>query len=140
MWYIIIGLLFLGILAAVIGYFRNRKFEKMLERGEISEIPEPREIPEECCGQHAVCERDSLLAAVSKSVEYYDDEELDRFRGTEADEYNEAAVNEFREVLYTLREIEVAGWLRSLQLRGLNLPDALKDEAFLIIGERRVHV
>ena len=35
--------------------------------------------------------------------------------------------------------VEVAGWLRSLQLRGINLPDALKDEAFLIIGERRTH-
>ena len=40
---------------------------------------------------------------------------------------------------FILREVEVAGWLRSLQLRGINLPDALKDEAFLIIGERRTH-
>lgn len=56
-----------------------------------------------------------------------------------ADAYDEEAVEEFSEVLYTLREVEVAGWLRSLQLRGINLPDALKDEAFLIIGERRTH-
>lgn len=111
----------------------------MLERGEISEIPEAREIPEECCGQHETCERDSLLAAVSKEIEYYDDEELDRFRGLEGDEYEEDAVDEFREVLYTLQSEEVAGWLRSLQLRGVNLPDALKDEAFLIVGERRIH-
>ncbi len=111
----------------------------MLERGEISEIPEAREIPEECCGQHETCERDSLLAAVSKKIEYYDDEELDRFRGLEGDEYEEDAVDEFREVLYTLQSEEVAGWLRSLQLRGVNLPDALKDEAFLIVGERRIH-
>ena len=111
----------------------------MLERGEISEIPEAREIPEECCGQHETCDRDSLLAAVSKKIEYYDDEELDRFRGLEGDEYEEDAVDEFREVLYTLQSEEVAGWLRSLQLRGVNLPDALKDEAFLIVGERRIH-
>ena len=70
---------------------------------------------------------------------FYDDEELDRFRGLEGDEYDEEAVNEFREVLYTLQDIEVAGWLRSLQLRAVNLPDALKDEAFLIVGERRIH-
>ena len=136
MWYIIIGVIVLGVLAAVAGYFRNKKLQKMLERGEISEIPE---IPEECCGQHETCERDSLLAAVSKKIEYYDDEELDRFRGLEGDEYDEEAVNEFREVLYTLQDIEVAGWLRSLQLRAVNLPDALKDEAFLIVGERRIH-
>ena len=90
-------------------------------------------------GQHETCERDSLLAAVSKKIEYYDDEELDRFRGVEADAYDEDAVNEFRDVLYTLQEIEVAGWLRSLQLRAINLPDELKDEAFLIVGERRIH-
>jgi hypothetical protein len=49
-------------------------------------------------------------------------------------------VEEFREVLYTLKEVEVAGWIRSLQLlRGIELPDALKDEAFLILGERRIH-
>ena len=28
---------------------------------------------EECCGQHETCEKDSLLAAVSKDVEYYED-------------------------------------------------------------------
>ena len=113
----------------------------MLERGEITEIPEPKEleVEGECCGQHEVCERDSLLAAVSKKIEYYDDEELDRFRGTAADAYDDAAVDEFRDVLYTLKDTEVAGWLRSLQLRAVNLPDALKDEAFLIVGERRIH-
>ena len=89
--------------------------------------------------KNETCERDSLLAALSKKIEYYDDEELDRFRGLEGDEYEEDAVDEFREVLYTLQSEEVAGWLRSLQLRGVNLPDALKDEAFLIVGERRIH-
>ena len=136
MWYIVISLIGLGVVAAIAGYFRNKKLQKMLER---SEIPEAQEIPEVCCGQHETCERDSLLAAVSKKIEYYNDEELDRFQGVEADAYDEEAVEEFSEVLYTLREVEVAGWLRSLQLRGINLPDALKDEAFLIIGERRTH-
>ena len=141
MWYIVIGIIVLGIVAAIAGYFRNRKLQQMLERGEISEIPEPKELTEEdeCCGQHETCERDSLLAAVSKGIEYYDDEELDRFKGWPSDAYQEAEIEEFREVLYTLQEIEVAGWLRSLQLREINLPDDLKDEAFLIVGERRIH-
>ena len=43
----------------------------------------------------------------------------------------------FRDVLYTTLDVEVAGWVRSLQLRGIELPDDLKDEVFLIIGERR---
>ena len=90
--YIILSLVALGVIAAILGYFRNKKLERMLERGEISEIPEPKEIPEECCGQHETCERDSLLAAVSKQIEYYDDEELDRFKGVEPDAYEDADV------------------------------------------------
>ena len=140
MWDIVVGIIVLGGIAAIAGCFRNRKLQKMLERGEISEIPEAQElVTDECCGQHETCERDSLLAAVSKKIEYYDDEELDRFQGIDSDAYDEDAVNEFRDVLYTLQDVEVAGWLRSLQLRAISLPDALKDEAFLIVGERRVH-
>ena len=32
---------------------------------------------------------------------------------------------------------EVAGWVRSLTLRGIELPDEVKDEVLLIVGERR---
>ncbi|MCF0199237.1 MAG: phospholipase, partial [Bacteroidaceae bacterium] len=91
----------------------------------------------ECCGQHEVCEKESLLAAISKQVEYYNDEELDRFRGRRPEDYSEAEADEFRDVLYTMRDDEVAGWVRSLQLRFVELPEALKDEVFLIVGERR---
>lgn len=91
----------------------------------------------ECCGQHAVCERDSLLAGVSRRVEYYDDEELDRYRGVAADGYADEQAEEFREVLYTMDEDDVPGWCRSLQLRGIELPDQLKEEVLLIVGEHR---
>ena len=80
----------------------------------------------ECCGMHEVCEK-----AVSQDIEYYEDEELDRFRGQTT--YSEEEVEEFREVLYTMRTDEVAGWLRSLQLREVNLPVELRDEAFLLM-------
>lgn len=139
MWLIILGVVILGIVAAIIGYFRNRKLEQMLERGEIDAIPEPQEAEEECCGAHELCEKDSLLAAVSKDIEYYDDEDLDRFRGRHGDEYTDEEVSHFGEVFYTLKSEEVAGWLRSLQLRGIELPDQLKDEALLVVSERRIH-
>ena len=102
-------------------------------------IEQEQEEPEECCGQHETCEKDSLLAAVSKDVEYYEDEELDRFRTRRSDEYTAEEVEEFQEILYTMRNDEVAGWVRSLQLRHIELPDPIKDEVFLIIGERRMH-
>lgn len=100
-------------------------------------MAELKNLDQECCGQHEVCEKDSLLAAVSKDVEYYEDEELDAYRGRHGDEYSAEEIEEFRYVLYTMRDYEVAGWCRSLQLRGVELPDALKDEVLLIVGERR---
>jgi len=139
MLYIILGIILLGALTGIYAYFNNRKRQRMFERGEIDQLDEPKTIDEECCGEHAVCERESLLAAVSKEIEYYDDEELDTYKGLPSDEYTENMTDEFREVLYTLQEAEVAGWIRSLQLRGINLPDALKDEAFLIVGELRIN-
>ena len=51
--------------------------------------------------------------------------------------YTPEQEDEFREVFYTMREEEVAGWVRSLQLRGIDLPEELKDEVYLIIRERR---
>ena len=140
MLYAVAAIAVLGVIAALAHWVRSRYYERKLRRGEIS----PEEIPQEvnpvdmeCCGQHEVCEKDSLLAAVSKGVEYYNDEELDRFRGRASDEYTDEEVEEFREVMLTCKDDEVAGWCRSLQLRFIELPDELKDELFLIIGERR---
>jgi len=128
----------LGIIAFLAGFFREKKLKKLLARGEIVELPNIQQVEDmECCGQHETCEKESLLAAVSKQIEYYNDEELDRFRGKGSSAYLPDEIEEFREVLYTMREEEVAGWVRSLQLRAVEIPDELKDEIFLIIGERR---
>lgn len=139
MTYLIIGLIFLGVVAFVAGFFREKKLKRQLEKGEITELPSIKQVEDmECCGQHETCEKESLLAAVSKQIEYYNDEELDRFRGTASDGYSLDEIDEFREILYTMRDDEVAGWIRSLQLRAVELPDELKDEVFMIVGERRV--
>lgn len=131
---ILIGVAIFGLTA---GYFYNRNIQKKIERGELEEAPEVVDVDSECCGQHQICEKESLLAAVSKQIEYYDDEELDRFRGRPSNQYEEEEIEEFRDILYSMKDDEVAGWSRSLQLRGVELPDELKDELFLIVGERR---
>ena len=77
MWILIISLVLLGVIALIAGIIRNKRLQKKIERGELDRMPEVKEVDTECCGQHEVCERDSLLAAVSKKIEYYDDEELD---------------------------------------------------------------
>ncbi len=137
MWILIIALLALAVFAATAGLIRNRRLQRKAERGEMEEMPEVNPADMECCGQHEVCEKESLLAAVSQRIEYYDDEELDRYIGTPPDGYTPEQEDEFRNVFYTMLEEDVAGWVRSLQLRGIALPDALKDEVFLIVGERR---
>lgn len=136
--YLIIGIILLGAVAFAAGWIREKRLKKQLDRGEITELPSIKQVENmECCGQHETCEKESLLAAISKQIEYYNDEELDRFRGRESDTYSSDEIEEFREVLYTMREDEVAGWVRSLQLRAVELPDELKDEVFMIVGERR---
>jgi hypothetical protein len=95
--------------------------------------PEDAEDDDECCGEHEVCEKGKIKRALRTDIEYFDDEELDRYRGTAPDEYDDEAVEEFREVLYTMYPSEVEDWLKSLELREVALPDALRDEVFMLI-------
>ena len=90
-----------------------------------------------CCGMHITCEKDSLLATISKEIEYFDDEELDRFSGRRADEYTDSEIEEFRDVLLTLIPTDIAPWARSIQLRGIELPEPVRDELLLIVAEAR---
>ncbi|MBQ2435296.1 MAG: phospholipase [Bacteroidaceae bacterium] len=92
---------------------------------------------EECCGEHEVCEKGKIKRALRTDIEYFDDEELDTYRGTASDEYEDNAVEEFREVLYTMDPKEIDDWLKSLELREVALPDALKDEVFMLLETNR---
>lgn len=92
---------------------------------------------QECCGMHITCEKDSLLASVSQEIEYYDDEELDRFAGKSPDGYTDDEIEEFRDVLITMKPSDIAGWARSLQLRNIALPAAVRDELLMIVAEAR---
>ena len=92
---------------------------------------------EACCGQHYSCEKDSLLTAVASGIDYYEDEELDRYAGRKPDDYSEAEKDEFRDVMLTLLPSDLAGWGRSIQLRGINLPAEVRDEFLLLIDELR---
>ena len=80
-----------------------------------------------CCGAHEICEKGFQKTASNKDIEYYDDEELDAYKGKSSDEYTENEVDEFREILHTMSPMDVKGWLWSLQTRGIELPDELKD-------------
>lgn len=92
---------------------------------------------EVCCGMHMTCEKDSLLADVSSTIEYFDDEELDRFAGRDADGYTPEEIEEFRDVLLTLLPADIAPWARSVQLRGITLPAEVREELLMIVAEAR---
>ena len=81
-----------------------------------------------CSGSGPRCEQVCVMEASVKGIEYYADEELDVYRGRPSDAYTDAEVEEFSEILYTMRPEEVKGWNRSLILRGINMPDGIKDE------------
>lgn len=92
--------------------------------------------PDECCGQHAVCEKESLLSTKIKP-DYYDDEELDLLAKRDPESYTDEEIAQFQNVLYTMKDYDVAGWLKSLQLRQIELPSMVKEEALMIVSERR---
>ena len=76
-----------------------------------------------------------MMEAATEDIEYFDDEELDDFAGRQSDSYDEQEVEQFSEVLHTMRQDEVQAWCRSLALRGISLPDELKDEVIMLIDD-----
>ena len=78
------------------------------------------------------CEQDCMMEASTKPIEYFDDEELDAFSGRQSDSYTDDEAELFSDVLYTMRQDEVAAWCRSLHLRGIELPDQIKDEVYML--------
>lgn len=89
-----------------------------------------------CCGRHIVCEK-SLVPEPGEKPVYYDDEELDRFAGKESEEYKPEEIEEIRDVMMTLLPEDVPGWVRSIQLRGIALPEELRDELFVLLEDCR---
>ena len=88
-----------------------------------------------CQGDNDKCEMECRLEAAVKEVEYYDDEELDAYKGRRSDSYSDNEAEAFADVLYTMRPQEVKGWARSLSLRGIEVPDQLKDELLMLMSD-----
>lgn len=134
-------ILIIAVVLAVVGLIlwlldrRNGSVDSVV----VEPITAESESDQACCGMHITCEKDSLLASVSNEIEYFDDEELDRFRGRSADNYSEPEIEEFRDVLLTLLPDDIAPWGRSMQLRGITLPAPIKEELLMIVAEARAN-
>ncbi|MFI3296535.1 MAG: phospholipase [bacterium] len=127
MLYILIALIviLLGVVAVVV-----RKANRTAP-----ETP-PVVVEDDCCGEHAVCERDTLLSSTDDVI-YFDDEELDVLSGKSPDEFTPDEIDLIEDIFYSLKEQDVSGWVRSLQLRNIYLPEYICEQALFIVKERR---
>ncbi|MBP7210233.1 MAG: phospholipase [Paludibacteraceae bacterium] len=143
--YLFIAFIAFGILIVILNKFtlKHKKDVKASNNpnGEAQKVQKQKQaskrvIPEGCCGAHEVCEKESLITT-KKDIIYFADEELDAYKGRTSDSYTDEEIDEFEDVLLTLRENETAEWLKSLQLRGIEIPEIIKDQALLMVAERR---
>ena len=119
--YFVLALFALGLITALASFLGRKKGEEeapLIVNDSCST----------CSGENDKCEQECMLEAATKDIEYYDDEELDRFRGRLSDGYTAEEAEEFAEVMLTMRPEEVKGWSRSLILRGINMPNQIKDD------------
>lgn len=126
MLFLIVALIVLGIFSAILGWLSHNK------KGENSVILADDSCAT-CLGDNPKCEQVCMMEAATRGIEYFDDEELDRFQGREGNAYSDEEAEEFREVLLTMRESEVKDWSRSLTLRGIQVPDQVKDEFLMLL-------
>lgn len=124
----------LGILIAILYEVRERQRQKQVLAGEAT--PETNAPDDGCCGEHLVCERETLLQTNAEII-YYDDEELDALAGISPEQYTPEQVAAIQHVFATLQERDVPGWCRSMQLRNIALPLDIREEALFIVRERR---
>ena len=128
MLYLFLGIVILGCIAGAFELISQRFDGKeqpiRIQKGDCST----------CSGDDSACEQVCMMQAATKDIVYFDDEELDIYRGRPADSYNADETEQFAEVLETLRPTEIKEWNRSLILRGINMPDGIKDEYFALVS------
>ena len=127
MLYLVIGLIALGLITALL---------TLLMRSKDNNDEQPIVTGSDCSscnGTDDRCEQVCMMEATTKDIEYYDDEELDQYQGRPSDQYTDEETEQFAEVLETLQPHEVKAWGRSLTLRGINMPDGIKDEYAVLI-------
>ena len=135
--FVLLGIAILVIFEVRARKEKNNNTELLNDAGQATDVAtEQRSEDDGCCGEHLVCERETLLQTNAK-VEYYDDEELDVLAGIAVEDYTEAQYKMIREVFDTLQAKDVPGWVRSIQLRNIQLPLDIREEALLIVVERR---
>lgn len=130
---VLIGIILaFGFLVALVTWLSN-KFSGKNKESEPEE-EDNFQIPTGCCGAHEVCNFEEMLQNPNEII-YFEDEDLDRFKGIPANGYNDTQIDEFRDVLYTLKDDEIRIWLLSIERRQIQLPSILRQEALMMVAE-----
>ncbi|MGM9869697.1 MAG: phospholipase [Sodaliphilus sp.] len=115
---------------------RSRKHEPPEAKTEAPQA-DASECDPDCCSTHEVCPSDILLAGCNAEIVYFDDEELDTFKGRPATAYTPEEEEQFRDVLYTLLPTDLLPWEQSIKKRGIILPSAIRDEFVMLYAEQQ---
>ena len=121
---IILLAVLLGAVLLAVRYLRKYRIETEGTPDEVKMC----DVTGDTCLGGAYCHVRRHLKAERNLPEYYEDEELDRFRGKKPDDYTEEETAEWRAVFDTLRPGEVLDWVGSVHLRGLHIPAGLRTE------------
>ena len=131
--YIFVAMVAVGVVLYLLD-LRSRKNEP---QDAAPEAPKVADCDADCCSTHEVCPSEMMLEGCNAEIVYFDDEELDAFKGRAADAYTPEEEEQFRDVLLTMQAEDIAGWARSLQLRGIELPAIVREELLMIVAEAR---
>lgn len=122
--YIFIAMVVIGVILYIHDRLTNKPSENTTQEAELQQ----EECSDDCCGTHDVCPSEMMLKHINEPIVYYDDEELDAFKGRGANDYTDDELEQWRDVLYTLRHDELLSWECSIKKRGLQLPSVIKEE------------
>ncbi len=131
--YIFVAMVAVGVVLYLLD-LRSRKNES---QDAAPEAPEVADCDADCCSTHEVCPSEMILEGCNAEIVYFDDEELDAFKGRAADAYTPEEEEQFRDVLYTLLPADLLPWEQSMKKRGIILPSAIRNEFVMLYAEQQ---
>lgn len=126
----------LMVVVGIVLYIFDLRSRKPGEEPEPVVMPENDGCSDDCCSTNEVCPSEMLLAGCDREIVYFEDEELDAYKGRAADDYTPDEEEQFRDVLYTLKPTDLLTWEQSVKKRGIILPKAIREEFIMLYGER----
>ena len=131
--YIFVAMVAVG----VVLYLLDLRSRKNKPQDAAPEAPKVADCDADCCSTHEVCPSEMMLEGCNAEIVYFDDEELDAFKGRAADAYTPEEEEQFRDVLYTLLPADLLPWEQSMKKRGIILPSAIRNEFVMLYAEQQ---